>query len=243
MSISDTNNIQLTLEEYEKFIGYRFKDREILSKALTHKSYSNENQNKGIKNNERLEFLGDAVLGFVITDLLVKKFPNTSEGVLSKYRSDMVNEKRLAEIAKSINLGPQILLGKGESESCGYDKDSILSSALEALLAAIFLDGGYEASHLIVTQLFSTVFNQIGTEAFSRDYKTKIQQYTQEHFKSKPVYKVFSESGPDHDKVFEVELIIENNIVETGQGNSKKQAEQDAAKKLLEKLAKTCHTL
>lgn len=219
-------------------LGYKFKNHKYLEEALTHKSYSNEHQAEGIKDNERLEFLGDAILGFIITDLLVKRFPSTNEGVLSRYRSDIVNEKRLAEVARTFELGSKLRFGKGESDSAGYKKDSIVSSALEAVLAAIFQDGGYRATYSVIERLFSPLFEDIKNDNFSKDFKTKLQQYTQEVYKTKPVYKTIKESGPDHNKTFKIEVIIAKESMAIAKGGSKKQAEQNAAEILLKKFMK-----
>lgn len=220
------------------FMGYTFKTRELLEEALTHKSYFNEHQDEGVKYNERLEFLGDSVLGLIISDLLMDKFMETPEGVLSRYRSELVNEKRLAEISRSVNLGEFIRFGKGERESKGGTKDSILASTLEAVIGSIYCDGGFKSAYKLVKGLFEPLLNELEKDTFSRDFKTKLQKYTQSTYKVKPVYRVSNESGPDHDKIFEVEILISGEVKATGTGNSKKQAEQNAAENLLEEVAK-----
>lgn len=223
-------------------IHYQFKDASLLQLALCHKSYANEGRKKGqtredfvALHNERLEFLGDSVLGLVITDLLSERFPSADEGRLSKIRSSLVKENTLANIARSFDLGSHLLLGKGEENSQGREKDSILSSAYEALLGAIYLDGGLDPVFETVEKHFSALIEDSSFIDASHDTKTVLQEVCQEKFRSSPVYRLVSESGPDHEKEFEV-VVSAAGLERYGKGRNKKEAEQVAAKYLLESL-------
>jgi len=219
-------------KELQKAIAYFFRDEGILSQALTHKSYANEK--KGMqKDNERLEFLGDAVLDLSISHIIMERFPDLSEGEMSKLRASMVNESSLALLAEGIGLHQHLLLGHGEEVSGGRKKLSILADAFEAVIAAIYLDGGFEAAFKTVTGLFSKLISKGGLYV---DYKTRLQELTQERLKWVPSYSLKSSSGPDHARVFEVELYIEGRLYGTGKGKSKKEAEQEAAKEALRKI-------
>ncbi len=218
--------------EFEKTIQYEFKDQFTLDLALRHSSYVNELQGANLEDNERLEFLGDAVLNLVIGDILMNSFPNLREGDLSRMRSSLVNETQLAEIARKINLGIVIKLGKGEEQTNGRDKNSILSDVLEAIIAAVYIDGGFEAAFNVVKTLFADNIKTSANPSLNLDHKSKLQEISQTQFKIMPKYKVVHESGPDHNKTFKVQLTVQSVIVH-GTGKSKKSAEQNAAGKAL----------
>lgn len=218
----------------EKKIYYTFHEKNLLREALTHKSYSNEN--RLLFSNERLEFLGDAVLNLIISDYLIKGFPDSPEGDLSKLRAIIVNEEILSRIAKRIGLGEDLLLGKGEDLTGGREKPSLLSDALEALIAAIYLDGGIEEASNFVKRLFDEEVRSRISEGLSYDFKTELQQYCQGRFSLLPRYHVTKELGPDHKKVFEVRLFIKDEPYGTGIGKTKKRAEQRAAEEALKRL-------
>ncbi|MDO9528646.1 MAG: ribonuclease III [Syntrophales bacterium] len=224
------------LKDFEKRISYTFNDISLLDNALTHRSYVNEKQELLCKDNERLEFLGDAVLELCISDILMKKFPDYTEGQLSKLRASLVNEQALSELAKFFHLGVFILLGKGEESSGGRNKRSILSNTFEALMAAIYLDSGYEKIHRLITDLFQALIVNGLDQTIYRDYKTYVQEISQNRFKVIPEYALINQYGPDHDKIFQTELVIPGILKTTGTGKNKKDAEQQAAKKALEEL-------
>lgn len=228
------------LEALALRLSYRFNDSGILEQALVHRSFLNEKAaDQNIKNNERLEFLGDAVLSTAISHLLIEKFPDADEGRLSKFRARLVNENTLAKLAADIELGRFLLLGKGEEITGGREKPSILSDAYEAVIAAVYLDGGFEAAFLLVSRQFSNLIDEVAVTAeISRDYKTELQEQTQELFKAAPTYELISETGPEHNKVFEVEVLIKGERFGKGQGKAKKEAEQQAAMETLERLKK-----
>ncbi len=226
------------LKDFEKSISYTFNDISLLDNALTHRSYVNEKQEFLYKDNERFEFLGDAVLELCISDILMKKFPDYSEGQLSKLRASLVNEQALSELAKNFQLGDFLLLGKGEESSGGRNKSSILSNTFEALMAAIYLDSGYEKTYRLISNLFRALIENGFDQTIYRDYKTYVQEISQNKFKVIPEYVLIHQYGPDHDKIFEIELVIPNILKTTGTGKNKKDAEQKAAKKAIEELEK-----
>jgi ribonuclease III len=223
-------------------LGYQFKDAELLHLALSHKSHANElarkskdDPNFSPVHNERLEFLGDSVLGLIITDLLYENFADANEGKLSKVRSILVRAETLSEIAREIGLGKYVFLGKGEITTGGADKESILSSTYEAVLGALYLDGGLEAAYAAVEKHFRELLPNAMSGAITKDYKTGLQELSQRRYRQSPDYKVTSESGPDHEKTFEVQVKIGNHEF-LGRGRNKKEAEQAAARDLLTQL-------
>ena len=222
------------LELLEKKLNYQFKDVSRLRHALQHRSYVNEKSHLGLQDNERLEFLGDAVLNLVIGDLLMQQFPDVNEGDLSRMRATLVNESQLADVARSLDLQPHLLLGKGEIHTNGREKQSILGDTVEAIIAAVYLDGGFEKGFEFVSFLFSNMLTQIS----NNDFKSKLQEYVQGIYKETPVYNVIQEVGPDHKKLFKVELVVGNIIAAQGSGKSKKSAEQDAAREAYDQLKK-----
>lgn len=223
------------LKALQDALGYGFKDENLLRQALTHKSYLNEAPSPA-GDNERLEFLGDAVLDLVISEHLLRNYPETAEGRLSKMRARVVSEAGLSRVARRLELGRYLLLGRGEERSRGRAKSSLLANALEAILAAIYLEGGLEAVTRTVTAIFREDLEALLDEAASADYKTALQELCQRDFEELPAYRVLRESGPDHEKVFEVELSIQGRVWGGGTGRSKKEAEQKAAREVLEKL-------
>ena len=228
----------LDYQIFENKIHYQFKDRKYLEEALRHSSYVNEQPEENLRDNERLEFLGDAVLNLVISDMLMAKDPNLNEGHLSQIRAGMVNESRLAELAREIDLGTYILLGKGEDQTNGRNKNSILADTFEALMAAIYLDGGFRKVFQILEFHFKPLFDHINLPQTAFDYKSRLQEIVQTLHKAVPRYRVIEESGPDHDKTFRIKVIVLD-IEAEGQGKSKKMAEQDAAKNGLAKLTES----
>ena len=222
------------INELQIKIGYSFKDARLLKKSLTHSSYANEHKSQGAVCNERLEFLGDSVLGFVCAEMLFKKFPTKHEGELSKMRSSLVCESALSDYATKIELGKYLFLGNGEDLAGGRERPSILSDAFEALLAAIYLDGGIEnAKNFILPFLNNAVDKDEVTHLFCRDYKTALQEIAQQNPGEIIKYTLLEESGPDHEKKFSVNVYLNSNLLATGFGKSKKEAEQDAAHKAL----------
>lgn len=221
--------------ELQQQIGYTFNKIELLEHALTHRSYANENRLS--EHNERMEFLGDSVLNLVVSERLMDALPGSSEGDLSRIRAAVVSEPSLAAVAREIGLGEYLLLGKGEEQTGGRDKDSLLADSLEALVASIYLDGGIGNAGGFITRLFDATIRKARATGGTSDHKTEIQELCQERLKTLPVYTVVSESGPDHQKQFEVTLSVRGEVYGRGVGKSKKDAEQKAAKEALEKLS------
>ena len=224
------------LRELEGSLGYRFTDIGLLESALTHRSFVNENPALTFKDNERLEFLGDAVLELIITDMLMRTFPDYDEGQLSKLRASVVNEQPLAELARRFRLGEFLLLGRGEESSGGRTKASLLANAFESIIAAMFLDSGFDRTAAFIGSLFAPLMTEGAATAVYRDYKTAVQEVCQIRFRDVPRYVLVSEAGPDHDKRFETSLVIGERVIATGTGRNKKEAEQQAAKAALEVL-------
>ena len=225
-----------SLEELQERIRYQFGDTRLLIQSLTHVSYGHENlQDKSLayRDNERLELLGDAVLDLVISDLLLESFPDAAEGQLSKMRAAVVNERTLYEISKSISLSNLLRLGKGEQRTGGADKPSILSSAFEALIAAIYIDGGFNAVYPVVRYMFAPLFKAENCPISFQDHKTNLQEQVQSRFRMTPTHHLIGATGPDHAKVFEVEVRIKDHLLAKSSGPSKKEAEQNAAKEAL----------
>lgn len=218
----------------ERALGYKFNDPSFLDCALTHRSFANENPDLMAQDNERLEFLGDAVLTLCITDMLMKKYPECTEGDLSKIRSSIVNERPLAGIARELRVGDYLLLGKGEDISGGRSKSSLLANALEAIIAAVYSDTGFAGAFDFIGKRFRTLLETGVADVLYRDYKTSLQETTQNLFRVIPRYSVIREFGPDHDKVFQVRVNIGDVVSTAGMGRNKKEAEQRAARKALE---------
>ena len=220
-------------ETLSAIIGHSFKNKELLVQALRHPSYVYENGDSGIFDNQRLEFLGDAVINLAISHLLMKFFPDIKEGDLSKYRASLVSETGLHAIAQDLSLGDYLLLGKGEERTRGRQKSSILSDALEALMGAIYLDSGFSDALMVIAGLFSTLLTKIVSDRQTNDFKTELQEYSQETFQSIPEYRLENETGPDHDKTFYVAVSIKEAVMGRGRGKSKKEAEQNTAQEAL----------
>jgi ribonuclease-3 len=227
---------------FEK-LGYAFADPALFQLCLTHKSFANENPHAGGGHNERLEFLGDAVLDFVVSDLLVDRHPDLAEGELSKMRAGLVTESSLADIAREIGLGDLLRIGRGEDQSGGRNKSSILSDALEALLAGVYLDSksgtGSAAVYRVIERLFASRMEGGAAEPGSFDFKTELQERVQKAFRETVRYRIVQEEGPDHEKTFEAAVIFRDREHGRGRGRSKKQAEQAAAKSALDGLQRT----
>ena len=211
----------------EDKLGYKFKNPTLLETALTHSSYANE---CSLESNERLEFLGDAILGCVVAKVLYETFPDSTEGELSKLRSAIVSRANFARYAQVLKIDKQILLGKGEENTGGRDRNSNLAGTFEAIIGAIYIDGGYSKSFSIISKL---VKNSLKDEDIFADYKTKLQEVVQKKFHQVPKYKIIKEEGPPHDKKFHVQVKIASDIVGNGMGRNKKEAEQAAAREAL----------
>jgi len=219
------------METLEKKLGYTFKNKSLLLNALTHSSYANEVRN-GVTSNERLEFLGDSVLSIIVSNYLFHQFKEMPEGELTKIRASLVCEKSLCAFSRELELGKFLRLGKGEDKGGGRERDSILADAFEAVLAAIYLDGGIEVSRNYVMPFILRELKHTDDEVF-KDYKTALQEIIQRNPEETVTYILTGESGPDHNKVFTVEVRLNSNVIGTGKGKSKKQAEQMAAKQAL----------
>lgn len=219
------------MKSLEEKLQYSFKNKKLLINALTHSSYANETRD-GISSNERLEFLGDSVLSIIVSEYIYKQFSNLPEGELTKLRASLVCEKSLCSFSKELNLGEHLRLGKGEEKGGGRDRASILADAFEAVLAAIYLDGGFENARNHVMRFIKAELQHTDDEVF-KDYKTALQEIIQRNPEESVTYILTGESGPDHDKVFEVEVRLNSNTIGRGKGKSKKQAEQFAAKEAL----------
>lgn len=222
------------IKELETAIGYRFRNITLLQNALSHSSYANERWHDALKSNERLEFLGDSILGMLVADYLYRTFPNRPEGELTRMRADMVCEKTLATVANTLGLGQHLLLGKGEELGGGRSRESILADAVESVIAACYLDGGMDAA-LQFIQKFILV-NVPVSKLHNADYKTELQELVQQKKNQTLSYVLVGERGPDHDKQFEVELTLNGEVVGSGVGTSKKRAEQAAAQDAIKNL-------
>ena len=222
------------IKDLETAIGYRFRNIQLLQNALTHSSYANERWHNSLLSNERLEFLGDSVLGMLVAEYLFRNFPDRPEGELTRMRADMVCEQSLAAVANRFGLGEHLLLGHGEEQGGGRTRNSILADAMESVIAACFLDGGISAA-LKVVQQFILVEVPV-TRLHNVDYKTQLQELVQQKKNQVLTYTLVGESGPDHDKKFEVEVRLNGAVVGSGVGSSKKRAEQMAACAAIEKL-------
>lgn len=221
--------------ELQKKINYEFQDVKLLKEALTHSSYSNEYKKIKNRNNERLEFLGDSILGLIISNYLFRLKKELPEGELTKIRAAIVCERSLKDIAKSIHLGEYLYLGKGEESTGGRTRDSILADATEALIAAIYLDGGFRKATDFVLDHMGDIISQAIQGKIMRDYKTQLQELIQKDNKENIIYKLVDQLGPDHDKTFKMNVFLGEKLIGTGIGKSKKEAEQEAAKDAMEK--------
>lgn len=222
------------LMKLEQGLGYTFRNKALLENALTHSSYANENRERHLPDNERLEFLGDSILGFVVAEYLYRNFPDKPEGELTRIRADLVCERNLAEAAATVELGSYLLLGHGEEQGGGRKRDSIVSDAMESVIAASFMDGGFAAAKEIIDRLILSNIPKGRPRNF--DYKTAFQELVQRKKDQQIHYELTGESGPDHDKHFEVEVLLNGKAVGHGVGSSKKRAEQAAAEAAIEAL-------
>lgn len=218
------------IKTFSKNFGYSFKDPDLLEEAFRHSSYVNELGDSHMKDNERLEFLGDAVLDLVISDILMELFKSAREGDLSKYRAAVVNENSLCLVAKKLHLGDYLLLGRGETLTNGKEKPSILANTLEALLGALYLDAGYDKANILIGKLFEPIIKNIDANHLISDYKSRLQEYTQEIYKIRPEYTMIKETGPAHDKTFRIAIQLHDQTISEGEGKTKKEAEQMAAR-------------
>ncbi|MBI4378113.1 MAG: ribonuclease III [Nitrospinae bacterium] len=227
------------LEILQEKLNYRFKDISLLNQSLTHKSYVNENMSEKLQDNERLEFLGDAILSLVVSDYSIGKFLDYSEGELTRIRAAVVSEANLSLIAREMEIGRFLLLGKGEDMTGGRDKSSLLANAFEAVIAAIFLDSGYRETFYVLIDILNDKISKVADYELHRDFKSDLQEFIQNKQYSIPQYRVSAEFGPPHEKVFDVEVVIDGTVYGIGRGRTKKEAEQSAAQKVLEQFLKT----
>ena len=222
------------IKDLEEAIGYRFHNISLLQNALTHSSFANERWHNSLLSNERLEFLGDSILGMLVAEYLYRNFPDRPEGELTRMRADMVCEKTLASVAARIHLGDHLMLGHGEEQGGGRSRDSILADAVESVIAACFLDGGIEAAQKFI-RTFILVEVPV-SQMHNTDYKTKLQELVQQKKNQVLSYTLTGESGPDHDKHFTVAVSLNGGMVGQGEGRSKKRAEQEAARDAIRNL-------
>lgn len=235
-AMATKDDIQMIVENIDTRIGYHFSNTALAIESLTHRSYFNETKKKN-NHNERLEFLGDAVLDLVISETLMQRMPLAEEGTLTQLRASLVQEESLAQMAKTLDLCPLILLGKGEEKNNGREKPSILSDAVEAVVGAVYLDGGYESAKEVILMWFAGALNTVVKNGLMLDAKSALQEKLQALGGGSPTYETIGEFGPDHNKVFEVALKTDDKVLATGKGKSKKEAEKKAAQNALEKLS------
>lgn len=224
-------------DELEAAIGYRFANRALLAEALTHRSFVNEARETGVKDNERLEFFGDAVLGFFVGRMLLERFPSSREGVLARMKASLVGEETLASLAAGLGLGRYLRLGRGEERSGGRERRSLLANTYEALLAAVYLDGGAEPAGRLVEETFGPLLAALADGSAGRDYKTEFQEAAQNIYGALPTYVLTDTSGPPHDRSFTVAAFVNGERLGEGRGRSKKEAEQAAARECLARFA------
>ena len=222
--------------ELQKILGVPFQQQELLTQALTHSSYANENPGVAPASNERLEFLGDSILGLIVAENLYRDFPGMSEGEMTRLRSILVKQETLARVAESIKLGNYLYLGKGEEASGGRDKPANLARVLEALIAAVYLDHGSAVTEQLVLEILDAEFLKTLYQGIIIDYKSQLQELLQAKMQQTPVYNLIETQGPDHDKKFTVEVRLGNDVLANGIGRSKKKAETEAARIALENL-------
>lgn len=222
-----------SLEALQEALGYRFTDPALLEAALVHESFANERE-EDVQSYERLEFLGDSVLGLVVAGYLYERFPDLPEGRLAQIKATLVSTHHLAQRAREIGLGAHVRLGRGEQMSAGRKRVSLLADALEAVVGAVYLDGGFDASHGVVLKLLQDDMD-LG-EGLRRDFKSLLQEITQKHFKTLPEYHVMREEGPPHDRIFQVQVVFGGEALGEGTGPSKREASQEAAREALDKV-------
>jgi ribonuclease III len=232
--MTDLPSTRNGIDELEKAIGLSFQDKNLLALAFVHKSYINENESQEA-HNERLEFLGDAVLELAVTDFLYRKYSDQAEGELTNWRSALVKGKNLAKVAAQLGLGEQLLLGRGEDMSGGREKEYILANTMEALIGAIYLDKGYDESNKFIMKNIVALLEDIIAKGLHIDSKSRVQEITQERLNLTPRYELITEDGPDHDKIFEMGIYFGKKLAGRGSGPSKQEAEQEAAHDALKK--------
>ena len=230
-----TNHHDEHLERLEAALQYKFKDRSALVCAVTHKSYSNETPGRP-EDNQRLEFLGDAVLGVAAAEALMARLPDATEGVLTQRRASLVNEGSLADLAREIDLGSALLLGRGEEMSNGRDRSSTLCDAVESVLGAVFLDGGFDEARRVILRLIENRLEELVEGTHMGDAKGMLQERLQAADRPSPGYRLIKEEGPDHAKIFEVEITVDGAVLAVGRGRSKKEAEKEAALEALKEV-------
>lgn len=230
-----TTNVQ----KLEQLLQYKFRDQSLPGMALTHPSYLHEVSEGQGGDYQRLEFLGDAVLGLLLAEMLYERYPDWDEGNLSQLRSRLAGQDVLADRARSLGIGAFVLLGRGEEQTAGREKDSILADILEAVIAALYRDGGLKAARTFVTGLFEELVGAPESIVLGRDSKSELQEYLSLHDSSPPEYRLVEESGPPHDRLFSFQVLVDDRIVGVGQGKSKKIAQQAAAAEALDKLQST----
>jgi ribonuclease-3 len=219
-------------ERLEESIGYSFQERALLAEALTHRSYANEYHSDDMPDNERLEFLGDAVLDLVISQYLMETLPDSHEGELTRLRAEVVALPSLARLSRSLDIGSCLLLGKGEESSGGRNKSSLLADAIEALFGAVFTDGGFDSAKSTITPLFVPLLRQASTDE-GQDYKSRLQEFMQGTNRELPVYSLIETTGPAHERLYRIYVLIDGCAYGSGQGRTKKSAEQAAAQATL----------
>ncbi|MFZ2039029.1 MAG: ribonuclease III [Minisyncoccia bacterium] len=229
-----TDKISINFKKFEETLGFEFKDKGLLKQAFTHRSYINENRNLELSHNERLEFLGDAVLEMIVTEYLYAKYPNSNEGDLTAYRASLVNATILSEVARRININEFLLLSRGEAKDIGKARQYILANAIEAVIGAVYLDQGYEAVKSFIAKNLFILIDKIVEEKSWIDSKSLFQEKAQEYYSETPVYKTVKETGPDHDKHFTVAVYVGKEMIAEAGGKSKQEAEQATARKALE---------
>ena len=226
------------MDELEAKLEYRFRNRALLDTAICHSSHANENKSRGLQSNERLEFLGDAVLGLVVAQRIYKSYPKMPEGQMTRLRAELVCEQSLLGVAKTLDLGRFIRPGKGEENTGGRQRGSILADAVEALIAALYLDGGMEPAKGFIDRLILSKLDSMDTQPATSDYKTALQELVQRKSGQTLSYVLLSESGPDHKKSFTMEVRLNDKPIGEGRGHTKKEAEQAAARRGLEEIGK-----
>lgn len=222
------------LNKLEVRLGYGFRNMNLLSTALTHRSYVNENQQLSDTDNERMEFLGDSILGACVSDLLIEKYTSSSEGDLTKMRAAVVGEENLAQLARGLQIGDCLLIGRGEENAGSRTKESFLADAFEAVVAAIYLDSDFNNAKDIIKIIIEPLLKDDTLSSEYFDYKTALQELCQKKYKTVPIYVVVDSKGPEHAKIFEVRVVVVNKLTEYGSGKSKKEAEKQAAQKAWE---------
>lgn len=227
----------MNFEELEKNLGFKFKNPSLLREALTHRSYLNEFKKQPIQSNERLEFLGDAVLSFIVSNWLFKKFPGFTEGKLTNLRSNLVKTTSLTQIAQKLKIGEYLLLSKGEKGTQGQKNPTLLANTLEAIIGALFLDQGLKTTEIFIGENFEFLLEEVMRSGRLKDYKSLLQEKIQAQSSQSPVYKTIKEKGPEHNKIFTVNVLSQGKILASGTGKSKQKAQEEAAKQALESLA------